>query len=330
MPILVTGASGFIGTNLVKALVAQGQSVRILRREWSDMLGLRDVPLEEHIGDIRDFETVRQATADCSQVYHVAALLKIAPFERERFYRTNVLGTENVARAALETGVERMVHTSTIGTVGYGNESQPATEETQFNLGQFRLPYIDTKREAEELILRYHREEGLPVVVVNPGYVFGPWDRRPGLNRILELADQGKLWFYVEGGLSVVDVNDVAQGHLLAMERGRPGERYILSNQNLTYKEFLSMANEFVGHAPPKWKVPYSLLLALGFVGEALGRVFGFNPQISARVARMTRITHYVSAEKARRELGWNTTPLAESFARTFDWIRWFAVNGKK
>ncbi len=330
MKTLVTGATGFIGTNLVRKLVEQGESVRILRREWSNMAGLEGLPIEEYIGNVRDFDSVQRAVKGCTRVYHLAALLKIAPFERERFHQTNVRGSDNIARAALEEGVEKMVYTSTIGAVGYGTSENPATEETQFNLGHFKLPYIDTKREGEEIILEYCKK-GLPAVVVNPGYVFGPWDKRPGLNKFFELAVRGKLWFYIGGGLSVVDVDDVVQGHLLAMEKGRIGERYILSNQNMTYREFLSLVNQFLDRKPPKFKIPYPLLLMLGYFGDGLGKVFRFNPQMSARVARFTKITHYVSSEKAMRELGYTTTPLAESFRKTFDWLRkYHQLDGKK
>ncbi|MFQ5708756.1 MAG: SDR family oxidoreductase [bacterium] len=321
MSILVTGATGFIGTNLVRRLTARGESVRILRREWSNRLGLEGLPLEEHIGDVRDYDTVRQAVRGCKQVYHLAALLKLAPFERDRFQRTNVLGSENLARAALEEGIEKMVYTSSIAAIGWGTEQQPATEETTFNLGRFRLPYIDTKRAGEEVVLEYGRK-GLPVVVVNPGYVFGPWDKRPGLNRLLILAAQKKLWFYIGGGLSVVDVADVVQGQILAMEKGQAGQRYILSNQNLTYKEFMSMANEFLGQKPPRFRIPFWVMFSAGLMAEGLGKLFRFNPQISARLARMSRLTHYVSSEKAKRELGYATTPLAESFKKTFEWLR--------
>ena len=321
MPLLVTGATGFIGTNLVRELVAQGESVRILRREWSNLLGLEGLSIEHHIGDIRDYNSVREAIKGCKKVFHLAALLKIAPFERERFYKINVLGSENIARAALEEGVEKMVFTSTIAAVGYGTEENPATEATEFNLRGFRLPYIETKRQGEEKILEYCKK-GLPAVVVNPGYVFGPWHKKSGLNQFLTLAARGKLWIYIGGGLSVVDVDDVVQGHILAMEKGRIGERYILSNHNMTYKEFMFIANEFCAKRPPRVKIPYILLLSMGYLGEVFGKLFGFNPQISSAVARFTKINHYVSSEKARQELGYTTTSLAESFKKTYDWLK--------
>jgi dihydroflavonol-4-reductase len=331
MKILVTGATGFIGTNLVRKLVEQGESVRILRREWSNMMGLEGLPIEQHLGNLRDYDSVRQAVKGCQRVYHLAALLKIAPFERERFRRTNVLGSENIARAALEEGVEKMVYTSSIAAVGYGTKENPATEETEFNLGRFKLPYIDTKRQGEEVILQYC-DKGLSAVVVNPGYVFGPWDKRPGVNKFFEMAARGKLWFYIGGGLSIVEVDDVVQGHLLAMEKGRIGERYILSNENVTYLELLSSINAFIGKKPPKFKIPYPLLLMLGYLGDGFGKLFRFNPQVSSRIARFTKINHYVNSEKAKRELGFTTTPLAKSFKKTFDWLKEYSnlLDGKK
>ncbi len=321
MSILVTGATGFIGTNLVRKLVNQGETVRILRRDWSNMLGLKGLAIEEHIGDIRDYQTVRKAVKGCKRIYHLAALLKIAPFERERFQKINVQGSENIALAALEEGIEKLVYTSSIAAIGFGTEKNPATEESEFNLGQFKLPYIDTKRSGEQKILEYCKS-GLPAVVVNPGYVMGPWDKHPGLNKLLVLAARGKLWYYIGGGLSIVDVDDVVQGHILAMEKGQIGERYILSNENLTYKEFITMANEFSGKKPPKIKIPFLLTLITGYLAEAAGTLFRFNPGISSGIARMTSITHYVSSDKAKKEIGFTLTPLADTFKKTFDWLK--------
>lgn len=318
---LVTGATGFIGTNLVRKLVERGESVRILRREWSNMLGLENLDIEEYLGDIRDYETVRKAVKGCKRVYHLAALLKIAPFERNRFVKTNVVGSDNVALAALEEGVEKLVYTSSIAAIGFGTEENPATEESEFNLGELKLPYIDTKKAGEDKILEYCKS-GLPAVVVNPGYVFGPWNKKPGLNKFLVLAAQGKMSFYLSGGISVVDVDDVVEGHLLAMAKGQIGERYILSNQNISYKDFITKATELAGQKPPKFKMPYFLLLVAGYLAEGAGQLFRFNPAISSGVARMTTITHYVSSDKARRELGYTTTPLEVSFKKTFEWLK--------
>jgi dihydroflavonol-4-reductase len=319
--ILVIGATGFLGTNLVRELAGRGESVRILRRPSSNLLGLEKLPLEEVSGDLADPAALRQAMRGCRHVFHVAGGVSLGTLDRERLRRVNVGGTEAVAAAALAEGVERLVYTSSSVSIGYGTADQPATEDSPFNLGHLRLPYVDTKKEAEEKILE-QCGKGLPAVVVNPGYVFGPWDKAPKLNQLLIMAARGKLNFYFGGGLSVVDVSDVARGHVLALEKGRVGQRYILSNLNLTYREFFTRVNAFVGRPPPKFKMPYPVLLGMGYAAQGFGKLFGLKPELSAAAARLYQINHYLSSEKARQELGYTTTPLEESFRKTFDWLK--------
>jgi dihydroflavonol-4-reductase len=319
--ILVIGATGFLGTNLVRELHARGEAVRILRRPSSNMLGLEGQAREEVVADLFDPAALRQAMRGCRQVFHVAGGVSMSPFGGEQLRRVNVEGTAAVAAAALAEGVDRLVYTSSSVTIGYGSAGSPATEESPFNLGHLHMPYVDTKKEAEDRLLEQCRK-GLPAVVVNPGYVFGPWDKAPKLNKLLIMAAQGKLSFYFGGGLSVVDVADVARGHILALERGRVGERYILSNLDLTYREFFTRVNAVVGRPPPKFKMVHPLLLGMGYGSQVLGKLFGFDPELSAGAARLYRLNHYLSSEKARRELGYATAPLEDSLRKTFDWLK--------
>jgi dihydroflavonol-4-reductase len=319
--ILVTGATGFIGTNLVQQLASGDEPVRILRRQSSNMLGLEGLPIEEVVGDILDEASVREAVKDCRRVYHVAGSADIGPFSSEQLYRTNVFGTEQVARAALAEGVEKLVYTSSSVTIGYGSAENPATEDSDYNLGHIPLPYIKTKKAAEEKVLELVAQ-GLPAVIVNPGYVFGCWDKEPKLNQLLIKSARGKLNFFFPGGMSVVDVDDVATGHILAMEAGQIGQRYILSNRNMTYREFVTVVNASQGKRPPKWKLPYPLLLTMGYASECCGKLFRFNPLLSSGLAQLYAIDHFVSSQKAETVLGYKTTPLEESLDRTFHWLR--------
>lgn len=318
---LVTGATGFVGTNLVRSLTCQGELVRILRRHTSNTFGLEGLPIQEYYGDLLDLCSVRNAVKGCTRIFHLAAPVHIGPFGGPSLRHTHLKGTDNLVRAALDEGVERFVFTSSGVTVGFGSRDCPATEQSNFDMADLRIPYIDVKKEAEEVVLDYVAA-GLPAIIVNPGYIFGPWDKSPKLNQLLILAAKGRLIFYFEGGLSVVDVADVVKGHLLAMEHGTIGERYILSNQNVTYQEFFTILNAFVRKRPPRFRIPLSMLLAGGFVAEGLGKLLGLNPSFSSSVARLYSRGHYMSSEKASLQLGYSVTPIEHSLERTFSWLK--------
>ncbi len=318
---LVTGATGFIGTNLVRRLVAEGESVRILRRPYSNTRGLDELPIETAIGDVRDAESVRAAVEGCRRVYHLAAKLSVADGDWDRFHRTNVLGTENVARAALETGVERMLHCSSIAAVGWGPPQAPATEESEFNFESFRVPYVHTKRQGE-LVVREYIGKGLPAVIVNPAYVFGPWDKRLGANRLVYLVAKGRGLFYPgKGGINIVDVDDVVDGMLAAMDRGRVGERYILGGENLFFRDLLSLMAEVSGGRKPIATLPFPLFWSLALLVEIGGKLFHFKPLISRQTARFARLTHFVSSEKAMRELGYRYRPPRQVILHALQWL---------
>lgn len=319
--ILIVGATGFIGTNLARQLVARGESVRIFRRSSSNMLGLEDLPIEERIGDLLDYEAVSYAMKGCTHVYHLAALVNLGPYETILQRNIQIEGIRVVAQAALSEGVKRFVYTSSGVTIGYEPSGEPATESEGVSMTHLGLPYVETKIKAEELVLQLY-QRGLPVVIVNPGYTFGLWDKAPKLNQLFIMAAQGKLNFYFSGGLSIVDVADVAYGHIMAMDHGRPGERYILSNQNLTYREFFTRLNAYFNRKPPEYRLPYPALYMAGFFAEAFGRIFHFNPKISRSIARLYNINHYLSSEKAMQELHYTPRPLENSIDETFKWLR--------
>jgi len=320
MAILVTGATGFIGTNLVRHLAGRGENVRIFVRGSSDRGGLEALSLDVCVGDIRDEEAVSRTVHGCRAVFHLAGSVEVTCTSLAMMRETIVTGTDNVCRAALAAGVEKVVYTSSCVTVGYGSLDQPATEEGGTSLASLGIPYVQAKVEAEARF-RDYCAQGLPGVALLPGYIFGPWDKQPKLNQLLILAAQGKLNFYFTGGLNVVAVGDVVRGHVLALQRGQCGERYILSHRNMSYRDFFSLLNRIAGFPPPRWPLPPPLLIGFGSLAELAGRIVRRPVPITAGVARLYSLHHYVDSAKATREIGYTNDDLEGSIINAYRWL---------
>ena len=321
MKTLVTGATGLVGSALVRQLVAQGLDVRILRRSHSkvDLLGPDAASVEHVIGDVRDPESLRLAMRDIDHVYHVAGFVGVTAREKgliRHMRKVNVDGTANVVDAALEAGVRRLVHTSSIAALGRSEGRAFESDETAvWKQSRMNSDYAVSKRDAE---LQVHRgiAEGLDAVLVNPSVVFGPG--RPGESTmpIFELVTRRHRLPAPGGGTNVVDVEDVAAGHILAMQRGRTGERYILGGENLPWKEIFSQILEAVGKTPSPRRL--SPALAIGFVTvlELGALLFGKNPPIDRKTVRGMFQFWRLSSDKAIRELGYSFRPFAETVRR--------------
>jgi dihydroflavonol-4-reductase len=323
--VLVTGASGFIGANVARALVERGHEVRALLRPTSDRTNVEGLPVEVVLGDLRDADAVRRAVKGCSRVFHVAADYRFWARDPRELYDANVRGTVNVMEACLAEGVERVVHTSTVGTIGLSALPRRCDEETPLLPGQLTSHYKRSKLEAERAALSC-AARGLPVVVVNPTAPVGPWDVKPTpTGKILVDFAHGRLPAYVDTGLNVVHVRDVAEGHLLAAERGVPGERYILGHENLTLREILGMLAELLGRRAPRVRLPYAVAWAAGAVTTALAEVTHRPPAFPLEAVRMSRRRMFVDAGKAVRVLGLPQTPARVALQ---DALRWFAERG--
>ncbi len=321
--VLVTGASGFLGSRLVRKLVENGEQVKALVRATSSLRALEGIPrdnLEIVQGDVMIAHTVYRSLAGCDRLYHVAAVNQLWDPQPERILDAAIVGTEQTLEAARKRGLAKVVYTSSAGVLGTsGGEEMDETHA--LNLSDPET-YIEAKTKAEERALSFHSEHGLPVVVVNPSVIVGPGDFRPtpagqGILRYLE-------WSYpfgfpmVAGGLSVVDVDDVAQGHYLAMQKGRPGERYILGGENLSYEQMFGILSELTGLEPPGKPVSQGLVELAGRFSELYARWSGKEPLIGYRSARdFGSATSWVSSEKAARELGYTHRSARKALLRS-------------
>ncbi len=321
---LVTGATGFIGSAVVRELLAAGQEVRVLVRETSDTRNIDGLDVERVQGDIRDVDSMPAALKGCHRVYHTAALYATWPSEPEIFHQVNVEGTRNVLRAALEAGVKRVVYTSTASIIGKTADGSLPNEETPFNLWEMTGPYIRTKHLAEMEAFRICRKEGLPVVAVNPTMPLGPRDVRPTPNgrMILNFLER-RLPGYMPGGFNLVAVEDVAKGHLLAAEKGQVGQRYILGNANMTMKEIFALLERVTGIPAPPLPLPYALVLIGAYAMEALANLITKQPPVmDVESVRLSHLTLHYDCSRAVRELGLPQTSVEEAVRRAVDWFR--------
>jgi dihydroflavonol-4-reductase len=325
MDALVTGGTGFIGANIARELVARGATVRVLARRGGDRRALEGVAVEIAEGDILDAASVRRAVQGVQAVFHVAADYRLWTPDPASLYRTNVDGTRTVLEAAGEAGVRRIVHTSSVGALGIPADGSPGTEDTPVSLEDMVGDYKRSKFLAEQVAVGLARR-GLPVVIVNPSAPIGPWDVKPTpTGQMVVDVMRGRMIATVDSGLNVVHVRDVAQGHLLAAERGKFGERYILGHRDLPLTELFGMLAELTGRRPPRFRVPYALAW-LGAAGsEGVARLTGRPPAVPLTAVRMARKRMYFSSARAVRELGMPQTDVRQALA---DAVAWFEAHG--
>jgi dihydroflavonol-4-reductase len=322
---LVTGATGFVGSAVARALLARGRRVRVLARPNSDRRNLAGLAVEIAEGAMEDPCSLARAVAGCRYVYHVAADYRIWVPDPAPMFRANVDGTRDLLTAALEAGAERVVYTSSVATLGLVPGGS-ADEETPSSVDDMIGPYKRSKFAAEQVARGLARERGLPVVIVNPSTPVGPGDIKPTpTGRLIVEAARGQMPAFVDTGLNIVHVDDVAEGHLAAAENGRIGERYILGGENMALAEILAEVAQAVGRRPPWLRVPHSVLFPVAIGAELAARATGRDPFVTLDGVRMSRKKMYFSSEKASRELGYRSRPAREAIA---DAVCWFRDNG--
>lgn len=321
-PALVTGASGFVGANVARALVAAGVETRVLARRESPRTAIDGLPVKVIEGDLRDAASVERALDGVKTLFHVAALFTFWGPDAEEFRRVNVEGTRAVLDAALRAGVERIVVTSTVGTIGSVPPGQRATEETPFDLGPCGDPYINTKHEAEQVALSYASR--VPLTVVNPTAVIGPWDVKPTPTGkfIVDLL-HGRVPAYLGSWMDVVDAEDVGRGHLLAAEMGRSGERYILAGEALAMGAICRLVGRLGDHWAPFVRLPMWMALLSSYPMCAWSRLVTKRPPLlTPAFVRLARKNLLVDGGKARRELGFTSGPAEGAFSKAIAWFR--------
>lgn len=325
MSSLITGATGFIGSHIAQKLVERGEKVKVLLRKTSKTKNIDHLDVERVYGDILDKESVLNALRGCDTLYHSAGFVSFRKKDYSKMEEINVQGSKKVLSAAVEAGVKRVVFTSSVAALGPAPKNSLITEDTITDFRSAGICYMNVKKDAEDAALDFC-SQGLDVVVTNPSVVLGPGD--------IYLSSAGSvMWYckrrfpgYMDGTLNITDVEDVAEGHILAAEKGKSGERYILGNTNVTVLEYFKLLEKITGIPSPKFKIPYFISYGTAYLVE---RILGFDfPNTSTMdldSVKLTRYNWHVDSSKAECELGYNKTPIEETIRKTFDW---FKANG--
>jgi dihydroflavonol-4-reductase len=326
MTTFLTGGTGFVGSRVARRLVARGERVRCLARPSSSLRNLDGLAVEVVRGDLQDPASLAAALGGCTTAYHVAADYRLWSRDPRELYRSNVDGTRNLLAAAEEAGCARVVYCSTVGALGLPKDGSPGTETTPVALEDMVGHYKRSKFLAEQEALAA-AARGVPVVIVNPSTPVGPNDIKPtDTGRLITRFLKGQMPAFLDTGLNLVDVDDVAEGHLLAAAKGRVGEKYILGNRNMTLEEILQALATLTGRRAPRAKIPYGVALGLAHLDQFFsGTLRGKEPGIPVEGVRMARKRMFFSPEKAVRELGLPQTPVEAALERA---IRWFRDNG--
>lgn len=325
MHCFVTGATGFIGASIVRELLKDGHTVTALVRPGSSIANLEDIPVSIVRGDLHDQHQLARAMADCERVFHVAADYRLWCPDPRAMYHANVDGTRTLLEAALDAGVDRVVYTSSVGTLGNPGDGRPGTETTPVSfsdmVGHYKKSKFLAEQEAEKFI-----DKGLGLIIVNPSTPVGPLDIKPTpTGKIIVDFLNRKMPAYLDTGLNLIAVEDCARGHILAADKGTIGEKYILGNRNLTLQEIFSILADLTGLSAPKVRLPYTPILLAAYLNEGLSRLTCKEPLIPLAGVQMARKFMFFDATKAVQELGLPQTPVEQALKRA---ISWFRANG--
>ncbi len=325
MKALVTGATGFIGFHVAKFLAERGVSVMALVRKGNDTATLTTLGIEPVSGDLRDYDSVRKAMKGCDHVYHLAADYRLWVPDPDTMYEINVSGTKNIMLAAKQLGLQKIVYTSSVGTLATSSNGTPSNEGSSTDIKEMVGHYKRSKFMAEREVRKFI-EEGLPVVIVHPSTPIGSMDRKPTpTGKMIVDFLNGRIPAYLDTGLNFVDVEDVAVGHWFAALRGRTGQGYILGNKNITLREFFEALARLTGRQAPKIRLPYFPVLLAAYADEAISRITQKHPKIPLTGVKMARKYMFFDCSKAVKELNLPQSPVEKAMQKAIDW---FTENG--
>jgi dihydroflavonol-4-reductase len=325
MTTLVTGATGFLGSAVVRALLGRGEAVRVLVRPNNNRRNIHGLDVELAEGNLNDPASLRRAVSGCRALYHTAADYRLWAKNPGEIYETNVTATQQLLRLASDAGVARVVYTSSVATLGREPSGRPADEQTPVTIDDMTGHYKRSKYMAEEEVKRMVREDEVPAVIVNPSTIIGPRDIRPTpTGRMVEEAARGKIPAFVDTGLNVVHVEDVAEGHVQAFEHGQIGERYVLGGEDMMLREILEQIASLTGRRPPRVRLPRGAVLPVAYAAEFAARIrrTGKEPLITVDGLKMSKTFMFFSSEKAKKALGYAPRPAHEALADAVEWVR--------
>lgn len=322
MKILVTGADGLLGSNLVRELLKRGHEVRAFVQPGRQEKTLEGLTLEKFPGNLLSMNEVLNSSEGCDAVIHCAASTSVWPTRSEIVNKVNIEGTKNVIHAVQKNNIQRMIYVGTANSFGFGSKENPGVEGNPYKSALYGLDYMDSKYKAQQLILKEVQERKLPAVIVNPTFMFGPYDSNPSSGAMIVALYKGKVPGYTSGGRNYVCVKDAAVAIANALTKGRVGECYILGNQNLSYKEAFEKIAATIGVKPPAIPIPSVLAKLYGRVGSVVGKISGNTPAISYPLSRIACDEHYFSPAKAVQELELPQTPIETGIRECFEWLK--------
>ena len=323
MKVFVTGATGFVGSSLVRLLLKEGFHVGILARKHSNLDNVENLDLSIHFGDLKDPRSLEKALSGYDYLFHVAADYRLWVPRPKEIYENNVQGTKNIMNAAIKAGIRRVVYTSSVATLGLKKDGTPADEDTPVSLKDMIGHYKRSKFMAEEAVRDLAESGKIDVVIVNPSTPVGPRDIKPTpTGRMILEAAQGRMPAYVDTGLNIVHVDDVSMGHLLALQKGQTGRRYILGGENMTLKEIFETIAWLTNRRPPRVRLPHNLILPMAFVFEAISRFTGQEPLATVDGVRLAKKRMFFTSKRAERELGYKHRPAEKAIEDAVEWYR--------
>jgi len=321
MTVFISGADGFVGSNLIRELLGRNHQVVAFVKEGDDPKTIKNLPITIKYGNLLDADSIANAMAGCDVVIHTAASTAIWPYRSDIQHKINVGGTKNMVSAAKKHAIKRFIHIGTANTFGFGSKADPGVETKPYASGKYGMDYMDTKLEAQNYLLNEVKENGFPALVLNPTFMLGPYPARIGSAKMVLSVYKGKVGGYTKGGRNYIAVKDVCVAIANAMTQGRIGECYILGHQNMNYKEIFTLIAETVGVKSPKIAVPNFIVKSVGYVSTVAANLFNFEPMVSYAMAQMSVDEHYFSAAKAVKELDLPQSPMDVAIKESADWL---------